>query len=114
MGAGRVVGVDIDPEAVATASANARLNCVDDVQFMLPEATPEGAFDLVVANILARPLVTLAPLLISRVKPGGRIALAGLLEAQADAIAAAYAPACRMSVARTHDGWALLAGVREG
>jgi len=113
LGAAHAVGIDIDPEAVSTARANAALNGVSAARFVLPEASPDGEFDLVVANILARPLVTLAPLLISRVRPGGRIALAGLLDAQVDQVAAAYAPACRLQPARRLDGWVLLTGMRE-
>jgi ribosomal protein L11 methyltransferase len=120
LGAARVIGIDIDAEAVSTARANSLANAVQGAEFGLPEAlaamTPvDGAssgFDLVVANILARPLVALAPLLIACVRPGGRIALAGLLEAQAESIAQAYAPQCRLTTHRTLDGWALLAGER--
>jgi len=130
LGAGRVVGVDIDPEAVLTARANALANGVVEALFFLPDgsavldadAEPPGEqgsvlldtrFDVVIANILARPLVAMAPLLISRVRPGGLIALAGLLDAQAEQIAAAYAPICSLRTVRTLDGWALLAGSRE-
>ncbi|MBC7780985.1 MAG: 50S ribosomal protein L11 methyltransferase [Proteobacteria bacterium] len=118
LGAVRVVGVDIDPEAVATATANARANGVAQVQFLLPEAMTPGPvassrFDLVVANILARPLMTLAPLLVAHLRHGGRIALAGLLDTQVEQIAQAYAPACGLQTERVLDGWALLAGVRE-
>jgi ribosomal protein L11 methyltransferase len=122
LGASRVVGVDIDREAVSTAAANAQANGVTGARFLLPDGAVEAAdeagvepeeFDVVVANILARPLVALAPLLISRVRRGGLLALAGLLDTQAAQIAAAYAPDCRLQTVRTLDGWALLAGVRE-
>jgi hypothetical protein len=69
-------------------------------------------FDLVLANILARPLMALAPLLAARVKPGGMLALAWLLDSQAESIAAVYAPGCLLQTVRSLDGWALLAGVR--
>ncbi|MBY0439505.1 MAG: 50S ribosomal protein L11 methyltransferase [Burkholderiales bacterium] len=112
LGAARVTGIDIDPEAVDTAAANARANGIDGATFCLPDGSIDGTFDVVVANILARPLMALAPLLAARVKPGGLLALAGLLDGQAEQIAAVYAPGCRLQTVRTLDGWALLAGAR--
>jgi ribosomal protein L11 methyltransferase len=112
LGAARVTGIDIDPEAVATAAANARANGIDDATFCLPDEGGDALYDVVVANILARPLMALAPLLAARVKPGGMLALAGLLDSQADSIAAVYAPGCRLQTVRILDGWALLAGAR--
>jgi ribosomal protein L11 methyltransferase len=112
LGAARVIGIDIDPEAVATAAANAQANGIDGATFCLPDEGSNVMFDVVVANILARPLMALAPLLAARVKPGGMLALAGLLDSQAESIAAVYAPGCLLQTVRTLDGWALLAGVR--
>ena len=62
------------------------------------------------ANILAKPLTVLAPLLAAHVAPGGRLVLAGILEHQADALCAAYAPWCTLAVQDREDGWVLLAG----
>ncbi len=113
LGAARAVGVDIDPDAVRTARANAQLNCVDDrTEFHLPGDEPVDEYEGVVANILARPLLAMAPLLGPRVGRGGWIALAGLLEAQAESVAQAYAPWARLEVAAVDEGWALLAGPR--
>jgi ribosomal protein L11 methyltransferase len=67
---------------------------------------------MVVANILANPLMLLAPALAQRVRPGGRIALSGILEPQADAVAAAYAHWFNIDAWKVRDGWVLLAGVR--
>ncbi len=114
LGAARVSGIDIDPEAVTTASANATANGVEGASFCLPDDADDAVYDVVVANILARPLMALAPLLAARVRPGGRIALAGLLDSQAEQIAEFYAPGCRLETVRVLDGWALLAGVRTG
>ena len=137
LGAAQVTGIDIDAQAVATARANAALNAVPMIEFGLPEslnvtsaagprcaavasaagvplpAAADAGFDVVVANILARPLVALAPLLIGCLRPGGYIVLAGLLEEQADTIARAYAPQCALTTTATLEGWALLAGERE-
>jgi ribosomal protein L11 methyltransferase len=112
LGASRVVGIDIDPEAVGTASVNAQANGIEGATFCLPDGADGIPCDVVVANILARPLMALAPLLTAQVRPGGLIALAGLLDSQAEQIAAVYAPDCELKTVQTLDGWALLAGVR--
>jgi ribosomal protein L11 methyltransferase len=108
LGAARVDAVDLDPQAVATTQANAAANAVQ-VQAMLPDAFGAADYDVVVSNILAQPLIVLAPLL---AKCARRIALSGILEAQADEVARAYEPWFEMSVAAREDGWALLAGMR--
>ena len=70
--------------------------------------------DWVVANILAGPLIDLAPRLISLIAPGGRLLLAGLLSDQVEAVAAAYAPTVNLSVVDQVEEWVLLAGQRTG
>ena len=67
-------------------------------------------FDVVVANILTNPLCVLAPLLASRVAPGGRIILSGVLDIQAADVIAAYAPYLALSVGATREGWVRLEG----
>jgi ribosomal protein L11 methyltransferase len=111
LGAGRADGVDIDPGAVAAARDNARQNRVD-AWFGLPEALAPGDYNIVVANILSQPLIQLAPLLASRLAAGGRLALAGLLDAQTQEVAQAYRPWCDIAVAARENGWALLVGVK--
>jgi ribosomal protein L11 methyltransferase len=112
LGAGGVLGTDIDPQAMRASEANARLNEVD-AQFVLPDAVPPGTHDIVIANILANPLLLLAPALAPRVRVGGGIALSGILAEQAEDVAAAYARWFTLAPWRAHDGWVLLAGVRE-
>ncbi len=111
LGAGSVVGTDIDPHALAASQANARANGVE-ARLVPPDRLPAGGSDLVVANILAGPLVLLAPALAARTKPGGRIALSGILDAQADEVVAAYARWFTLAVWRRLDGWVLVAGMR--
>jgi len=114
LGAGTVVGTDVDPQAIAASIANARANGVD-AEFVLPEALAargRGAFDVVVANILTNPLRLLAPALAARVRPGGRIVLSGILEAQADEVVAIYADWFNIGVWRADEGWVALAGTR--
>ena len=111
LGALRVVGVDIDPDAVAAAQANARINQVVAEFFASTRPITEIA-DVLVANILANPLKVLAPALATHVRKGGRLALAGLLTPQADEVVAAYAADFRMHAVAAQDGWTLLEGAR--
>jgi ribosomal protein L11 methyltransferase len=67
----------------------------------------------VVSNILAQPLIVLAPLLAARAAPKGRIALAGILESQAAEVAQAYAPWFSAAVEARREGWALVTGARQ-
>lgn len=105
-GARSVDAVDIDPAAVAATSANARSHAVT-----LRSGDPGlaiGRYDVVLANILATPLKLLAPLLSAHVAQGGRLVLAGLLEAQVDELHGAYSPWADLQVADREDGWVLL------
>jgi ribosomal protein L11 methyltransferase len=105
-GAQAVDAVDIDPAAVQATQANAQANGV-----VLSSALPDqadGAYALVLANILAAPLKLLAPLLSSHVAAGGRLVLAGILARQADELRAAYAPWCALDVSDEMDGWVLM------
>ena len=77
-----------------------------------PEQLPPGAYDVVLANILAQPLVLLAPLLAARTRAGGRIVLSGILQAQAEEVAAAYAPHFEVRIEGAEEGWSLVQGTR--
>ena len=114
LGAREVVGVDVDPQAIVASGANAARNGAA-ATFVLPDALAPCAtagFDVVVANILANPLVLLAPALAARVRRGGRIVLSGVLEAQTDAVGAAYARWFNIAPWQGDDGWVALAGER--
>jgi ribosomal protein L11 methyltransferase len=111
LGAGESIGVDVDPEALAAARDNAALNRAP-ARFLDAHAPLDFAADLVVANILANPLVVLAPLLARHCRPGGRIALAGILEAQGDGVAGAYAPWFDIAAFDRVEGWVALEGTR--
>jgi ribosomal protein L11 methyltransferase len=111
-GANGVDAVDIDAAAVASTRANAAHNGVR-VSAGLPSAA-YGRYALVLANILAKPLVLLAPLLCRHVAPGGQFVLAGILERQADELTAAYAPACALRVTERDDGWVLMTATFDG
>jgi len=107
-GARVVDAVDIDPVAVESTRANASANGVT-LQAGLPEAAT-GAYDLVLANILATPLKLLAPLLCGHLAPGAPLVLAGILSRQADELKAAYAPWCALQVGDEIEGWILMTG----
>jgi ribosomal protein L11 methyltransferase len=111
LGAGDALGVDIDPKAVAAARANAERNDAA-ARFLDSHAPFDFPADLVVANILAKPLQVLAPVLAAHCLPGGRLALAGILAAQARAVADAYAAAFAMRTFEESDGWVTLEGTR--
>lgn len=105
-GAAHTDAVDIDPAAVEATRANAAANGVA-LAAGLPDLA-EGAYDTVLANILASPLKVLAPLLCGHVRPGGALVLAGILERQAEELQAAYAPHAALQVADSEDGWILM------
>lgn len=112
LGAAHARGVDIDPQALVAARDNAVQNQVGTRFVAIAEAGDEPA-EIVVANILANPLIVLAPLLARLTAPGGRIALSGILDEQADEVRAAYAAHFAMDEEGHDDGWALLGGVRK-
>ena len=111
LGAGRVWGVDLDAQAVQSARDNAAANAVE-AAFFLPDDAPAEIADVLVANILTNPLKALMPLLASRVRPGGRIALSGILSEQADAVLAIYSESFVMQRWGDDEGWVCLAGIR--
>ena len=118
---GRVVAGDIDPVAIEVARRNARLNGVAPhlrfhVGAGVPRAArPTGGFDLVMANILARPLRRLAPSLRRALAPRGTLILSGLLDRDVPGILSAYAAqGLRLRTRRLIEGWATLVLRRGG
>ena len=105
-GAAGIDALDIDEAAVQSTLVNAEANHVI-LNAGLPDKV-QGVYDTVLANILATPLKVLAPLLCSRVAPGGSLVLAGILERQADELKAAYAPYAQLQVTDQEDGWILM------
>lgn len=109
LGAHRALGVDIDPAALAVAALNALRNEVaDHLTLRLPGADLGDPADIILANILARPLIDLAPLLLGALAAGGILLLSGFTATQAPEVARAFAP---LSLTPTEcDGWVLLVG----
>ncbi|MCP1646361.1 ribosomal protein L11 methyltransferase [Pseudomonas citronellolis] len=114
LGAKQALGTDIDPQALEASRDNATRNGIDPALFpvYLPADLPAGQADVVVANILAGPLVSLAGQLTSLVKPGGRLALSGILAEQAEEVRAAYADAFELEPTAEREGWVRISGRR--
>lgn len=114
LGAARATAVDIDPQALTATRSNAAINGVGDrVAVLLAADYAAQAHDLVVANILAGPLVSLAPVLGASLRPGGRLVLAGLLDAHADEVERAYRGAFEFLPRGRREGWTRLEGRRK-
>lgn len=113
LGATTAQAVDTDHQALLAARENAQANGlsnairVDAVECAL-------SADIILANILAGPLIELAPRLISLLRPGGRLILAGILAHQSEAVQAAYAPEIRFDGGAARDGWVRLDGRQVG
>ncbi|MDR0529333.1 MAG: 50S ribosomal protein L11 methyltransferase [Zoogloeaceae bacterium] len=115
LGASRIMGVDIDPQAVLSARENARINSVAAIfTESVGARTARDEYDLVVANILANPLRALAAAIAAYVRPGGRLALSGLLREQAEEMRSIYAPWISLDVFGEREGWVCLAGQKRG
>ena len=111
LGAARVDGIDIDPQAVTASRDNAALNDVE-ARFGLPGELPETAYDVVVANILTNPLKAMAPLLAGRVRTGGQLVLSGILVEQAEDVMTIYRDWFDFGPPAAEAGWVRLAGTR--
>jgi ribosomal protein L11 methyltransferase len=109
-GALDIDAVDIDVAAVESTVQNAQANAVN-LKAGLPDLVT-GGYQTVLANILATPLKVLAPLLWSRVAPGGALVLAGILERQCEELKLAYAPYCELTVSDQQEGWILMTARR--
>lgn len=113
LGAREALAFDIDPQALTATRENAAKNgLASRVEVAERMEAGTGAFDIVLANILAGPLIELAPRLARLARPGGEIVLAGLLSHQATEVAQAYAPWFDIDPNAERDGWTLLAGRR--
>ena len=116
-GAVHADAVDIDPQALIATRGNAQLNEVDgrlrcaSVEQFTEQAVDE-AVDIVLANILAKPLMQLAPMLARQVRAGGNIVLAGVLQSQADEVRSAYAPWFDFDEDGRQEDWARISGNR--
>jgi len=111
LGAGEIAAVDIDPQALETASENARINGVS-LRIALPGQLPAETYDTVMANILAGPLIALEAQFAACTRPGGRVLLSGILQSQAADVVAAYRRDFETTVGPSEEDWVLVEGRR--
>lgn len=116
LGAARVIGIDIDPQAIQASRDNAERNDVaDQIELYLPADQPQDVeADVVVANILAGPLRELAPLIAGHGKPGSLMALSGVLESQAPELETIYGQWFEMDPTAVKEEWCRLSGRKLG
>jgi ribosomal protein L11 methyltransferase len=112
LGASKVVGTDIDAQAIQASLYNAEQNAVQAGFYHANDYQTEE-YDIVVANILSSALSVLAPALAKSCKSGGKIALSGILKEQAEAVSAIYAPWFDMQAPVYMDAWVLLTGSKK-
>lgn len=109
LGATHVHAVDNDPQALTATRENACRNRVEArIEVGLPENLPAAPADVVLANILAAPLIELAPRFAASVKAGGELVLSGILSDQDNEVHAAYAPWFRFGPGAQREGWCRL------
>ena len=115
LGAVKVHSVDNDPQAISATIDNSRRNKVpgDVLTTYLPEAVPPVHADILIANILERPLIDLSEKFAALVKKGGYITLSGLLEEQIPSLLSCYDRWFDMEAPQVEQGWVLLCGTRK-
>lgn len=113
LGAQAVTGVDIDEQALLASRDNLQRNALngDFLTLCYPnELSDSDRFELVIANILAGPLVQLAEELTSRLLPAGKIVLSGILDERVEDVVAAYSPLVEILDVTVQEGWARVWG----
>ncbi|EOC1805488.1 50S ribosomal protein L11 methyltransferase [Vibrio cholerae] len=116
LGAAKVIGIDIDPQALLASKDNAARNGVEDqIEVYLPKDQPEGLVaDVVVANILAGPLRELSPIIKGLLKPGGQLAMSGILDTQAESVAEFYSDDLELDPIAEKSEWCRISGRKLG
>ncbi|WP_033930051.1 50S ribosomal protein L11 methyltransferase [Vibrio cholerae] len=112
LGAAKVIGIDIDPQALLASKDNAARNGVEDqIDVYLPKDQPEGLVaDVVVANILAGPLRELSPIIKGLLKPGGQLAMSGILDTQAESVVEFYRDDLELDPIAEKSEWCRISG----
>ncbi|MFB1485886.1 MULTISPECIES: 50S ribosomal protein L11 methyltransferase [unclassified Thiocapsa] len=113
LGAARAIAVDHDPQALEATRDNALANGVADrLAIYGPDEVPELKVDVTIANILAGPLIALAPRLVASLRPGSTLAVSGVLAEQVETVRAAYSEHLALTPTRLREDWALICGTR--
>jgi len=112
LGAAQVSGVDIDPQALLATQENTRRNNIKLERFPVyfPKQCPEEQADIVLANILAGPLVSLVDTLADLLNPGGLICLSGVLQSQYSMLEEAYKDKFTLLEVQEKDSWICISG----
>ena len=114
LGARKVTAIDIDPQAIEATRINAQKNNIEENIFVYKEIIDNSEkYDVIVANILAEPLMMLAPLLTKMLKRNGIIGISGILMSQVELIENAYKPFVTIQSLKHHNEWSLLCGSKE-
>jgi len=113
LGAQQVFATDIDPQAIQATTENARKNnCLDKITASMPEYLSETAFTLIVANILANPLIDMAEYLARLLVPGAKIVLSGILKHQANSVVDRYKQWFMLDPITEKEDWVRISGVK--
>lgn len=113
LGAKHACAVDIDPQALTATQDNAKKNHIENkINAYLPDQFPSASADIVLANILAKPLIELSPLISKLVKPTGKLVLSGILNEQAESVIKAYTPFLTINPLIQQEEWCRLDGCK--
>ena len=113
LGAKSVTAIDLDPQAVIASKNNAEKNHVQqEIEITDNNKTIEKNFNIIVANILAKPLIELAPYFYKKLNKEGAICLSGILEGQINIIKDAYLRYFNLSEIKIKDGWVMMSGMK--
>jgi len=113
LGAKSVTAIDLDPQAVIASKNNAEKNHVQqEIEITDNNKTIEKNFNIIVANILAKPLIELAPYFYKKLNKDGAICLSGILEGQINIIKGTYLKYFNLSEIKIKDGWVMMSGIK--
>ena len=113
LGAKHATGVDIDPQAIQASKENAKKNEVEDsINVIHCDEDNERKYDVIVANILAKPLIELSSYFSKKLKNDGLICVSGILAPQTDEIKRAYESVANFTVCHQEEDWVMLAGIK--
>ena len=113
LGAKSVTAIDLDPQAVIASKNNAEKNHVQQaIEITDNNKTIEKNFNIIVANILAKPLIELAPYFYKKLNKEGAICLSGILEGQINITKDAYLKYFNLSEIKIKDGWVMMSGIK--
>jgi len=107
----KVWAIDHDPQALTATHSNAKLNDydhADKLAVLTPKECKNISADIMIANILANPLIELAPKLVALIKPGGQLVLSGLLENEIERVCDAYHGLMTVATTQVNHGWGLI------